>query len=217
MEGQELLDKARAVAGALGNGWTVPATCEFHTWIVPIDGPGGEHVTMQCPRYQRGKERLSFDGSMPNGLSQFRAYKDSMLTITVAADRPVEAVAREIERRLLPAYREQLATARARKAQHDESVGKVREASEKLLAVGLPGLARLSNGACASGYDGFGTLYLGKGSPFHGEVKVSLGGGFGGIPESDPCVEVKVSYLTLAEAETILRVLAQRPVAASAE
>jgi hypothetical protein len=110
--------KAREIAAALSNPllgvtWTLEEekTKEYSNgaWI-----KNGELELHLYVGYH-SKGRLEISGSF-NGLSPYLPYRDREKTeITVAVDKSAVAVARDVERRLLPPYKKMLAAASASK------------------------------------------------------------------------------------------------------
>jgi hypothetical protein len=106
--------QARAIAGALGGGWTVqpPRDGQRTRAIVQPDGAG---VSVWWSEYPAG--RLEIHGVWPRGADgkEYRptGYRETSPTITVNASRPPAAIASEIRRRFLPAYLELYAKKRS--------------------------------------------------------------------------------------------------------
>jgi hypothetical protein len=106
---------AGAVAKALGKGWKLlPAdaeqSCESR---VAIDGPDSERIVMRTDGYD-SRGRIRIYGTTPD-----RAMRYSSSEITVARDKDPAAIARDITRRLLPAYRKIAAEAKEKHAQEN--------------------------------------------------------------------------------------------------
>lgn len=105
-------EQARAigaeVAQALGEGWSINNNSE--SWGANLIGPNDEDIFIRLETYGAKKGRLTISGNYPGTHEQQRRVERHR--IGVSADRSATAIAREIERRLLPDYRESLATVR---------------------------------------------------------------------------------------------------------
>ena len=92
----------RSVAEALGEGWSVPEDAPT------LIGPGGAHVGGWVGTYGSDKGRLELRGEFPTDrdgkIHWTSAARLKVHSISVRADRPPLAIAREIQRRLLPEY-----------------------------------------------------------------------------------------------------------------
>lgn len=108
---------ARAVATALGKGWTATKGVWDNGGDANIAGPDGERVHLASDSYSK-RNRLTISGSF-NGLHKFKRYNEPRHEITVAADKAPARIAGDITRRLLPGYREGLQLALERKAKSD--------------------------------------------------------------------------------------------------
>jgi hypothetical protein len=84
-----------------------------------IDGPDGAELWFGFDRYGY-TGRIVIHGELDNELSHHVPYGEHTPSITVAETRTPDAIAREIKRRLLPAYRELLVKVRESKARNDE-------------------------------------------------------------------------------------------------
>lgn len=101
----------RDVAAALGDGWT---SAQQYSHSVFLVGPDGAKLMVTASRRQVGK--YSVVGCAPDGGTYWRDTG-----INVSATRGASAIAREIARRLLPAYLVNLAEAQARLARRAEA------------------------------------------------------------------------------------------------
>ncbi len=119
-ERQALSALTRDIATALGNGWQ---------YIAPKDDDeltsrnryivnGDRKVSVGFVWNQR--DRVSLRGTFDNGLHQHLPYRAENPEITVAISRGPAVIAREIARRVLPAYDALLAQTKARKAEANE-------------------------------------------------------------------------------------------------
>src|SRR3972149_3075663 len=89
---------ASVIAPLLGDGWVYRHPTEYDR-IGRIDDPGG---AMICVDLDEMKNRLMFGGVAPKGAHDVMTW--SHMKISVAAARPAPEIAREIMRRLIPAY-----------------------------------------------------------------------------------------------------------------
>jgi hypothetical protein len=132
----QLLHLAAGVAAALGDGWeAVPG---YHVGAASVrhrDGRGLFFVALTYPWSARGRAEVR--GEYPAGWS----WRERAITVTVSVGRDPAAVARDLERRLLPRYLPELELARERVASEAaEEAGRERVAAELLAAV--PGAVR---------------------------------------------------------------------------
>jgi len=128
--GVTVREQAPQIAAALGPGWTVDATAD--TPGAHLAHPDGRRLFLHVPYNARG--RLAIRGVYPPVDSVYGRDADPV-EITVSVTRPAEAVAREITKRLLPAYEPRLTHAVARaarraaeQAQRDEVADRLRQA-----------------------------------------------------------------------------------------
>lgn len=114
-----MLDRIAPIATALGAGWVATPDDGWHDGVT-LTGPGGEQLHATVDDWRKANAgRLFLRGSFPDELAG-HLYGTPATRISVDGSRSPEAIARDIERRLLPAYREALAIARQRKAESDE-------------------------------------------------------------------------------------------------
>jgi hypothetical protein len=149
----EHTDKARAVARALGEGWSLrpnPEDVNPH-----LDGPDGMALWL---RWQRGRIEVNCSGHA--------------LSITVAAGTLPGDMARHIERRLLPEYRELHAAAQQRKREEDAEEARRDHVEAELLAA----LGKLGSTAPHAPRTVFmyGGWLRGNFEVRNGEVKINL-------------------------------------------
>jgi hypothetical protein len=141
--------------------------------------------------------RLALSGSFWIGGEQLydhRSDRTRKHTITTAADRPVIEIAREIARRLLPAYRADLAEARRRKAAYDTARDETAATAAEL--------ATIIGGAVSSYTDERDTFHNGSGRV---SVKGRVSHGYG--------ISLELRYLSTQAARRILEILKdERPV-----
>lgn len=97
---QQLVREVAAdVAEILGNGWKVEVT-EGNHWPGIVNGDG---ATVRFREAWSAKGRITIDGlfHQPRPGAWYRGTDHH---ITVAANKPVQKIARDVERRLLPGY-----------------------------------------------------------------------------------------------------------------
>jgi len=80
----------------------------------------------------RNKDRLEIGGSYRDGLSQHLPYKSEKTEITVARNKLPEQIAKDVSRRLMPAYERVLAKAKASKASQDRYESEKAQALERV-------------------------------------------------------------------------------------
>jgi hypothetical protein len=111
-----------------GSGWTGESAFVRHE-----DGRGLFILALSFPFSARGRAEVR--GVYPQG---WGGDRDRDPVITVSMSRKADAVARDIRRRMLPAYAERLAKARARVARDDADRGE-RERVAALIMAAVPG------------------------------------------------------------------------------
>lgn len=132
---------ARQTAGLvvpeLGEGWTVDTS---DTWAeyrgTYIDGPDGARLFLSLS--WRDSSRLVIDGNYPREAHDVTYPRLEQVEITVSRDRGPAVIAREITRRLLPKYLEELTRARAAIARNDDYNARTLATAEKIAAE-IPG------------------------------------------------------------------------------
>lgn len=158
---------AREIAPALGDGWTVDDDREPYDWAAFINGPNGATVRIGVDRYgspESGKvECYAF---LPNGSRDVLRYDENgRHVINVSESRGAAVIAREIARRLLPAYLEQLADVNGRIARQN--------AAATLRAETIESLARDFKGSVASNGHKPNEARFGHGSrDYYGSVEI---------------------------------------------
>ena len=105
---------ATDIAAHLTGSWTVKPNDEDGNWRAYILGANDERLFLSN-MWGGGKGRIYISGSFPSGLS----HTDS--SITVAATKTPSQIAKDIERRLLPAYQIALAAAKEQIAAADRA------------------------------------------------------------------------------------------------
>ena len=160
---------AAQVAANLGVGSKSVAGDNAYRDDVTLQGPDGEQVHLRWDGYA-AKGRVLIGGSLDTDLYQHKPYNAKNLTITVAETKPAAQIARDIERRLLPDYRELLATVRASKAASDKAEQERSDLLDELLALLGLGCERWT-------HNRHDELHIGKyGDQIHGSVEATYGG-----------------------------------------
>jgi hypothetical protein len=136
--GAAVRQRAPQIAAALGPDWTVNASTD--TPGAHIAHPDGRRLFLRVPWNAPG--RLAISGVYPPVDSVYGRDADPV-QITVGLTRPAEAVAREITRRLLPAYEPLLAHAVAQTQRRDGEQAQRGRAAEQLCQA-LPGTRLLT-------------------------------------------------------------------------
>jgi hypothetical protein len=129
-----LTNQLADLLSAAGEAWSTD-THRHHADQRVLRGPAGEEIVI-APAHE--PRRLSISGSFwldGADLYPHRSRGESPCAITVSADRPASAIAAEIRRRLLPAYRASLEAARRRKAEHDAQQAYVTTTAAALAAL----------------------------------------------------------------------------------
>lgn len=113
-----LRDRIAPIAAELGEGWAATPGRdrgeEAH-----FAGPNGEQIHVSQDTWRKANAgRLFLRGSFPDELTG-HLYGTPAARISVDGAKPPAVIAKDIKRRLLPAYREALAVARERKAEAD--------------------------------------------------------------------------------------------------
>jgi hypothetical protein len=117
-------------------GWTIAHGDERHYSRAVTTT--GENFSLS---YDRHKNRIHVSGNwpaMPDGRFWYPRYGDESPGITVSADRAPDAVAKDIARRFLPAYRTLLAKARAEVRGAQEYRNATERNFAELVAAGAP-------------------------------------------------------------------------------
>src|SRR6266568_3264784 len=132
------LDRAKQIAPELGEGWSAQ---EGH-WVARGEGSdaflvGPDDVQLHLVAGGYGRSgRLSIDGRLGDELRTHRSYRGASKTeITVADTKTGAQIARDIERRLLPAWRIVLEKAQDRKAAVDVGEHQRDQVAERLAVV----------------------------------------------------------------------------------
>jgi len=86
--------------------------------------------------FSDNKGRIHISGAM-NGLAKYMPYRTERESITADNRRASTAIARDIERRLLPAYRALLKTCIERKQANDEYEANKKALADRLCATGM--------------------------------------------------------------------------------
>ncbi|WP_326554645.1 hypothetical protein [Micromonospora sp. NBC_01813] len=115
---KDLPELAVAVAKELGEGWRHDDETVANHWYANIFGPDGEYLMVGVDSY-KPKTHIDISGWMPGDLLDSGAYLRDLETISikVGKDRGTATIAKEISRRLLPQYQENLRIARDRAKQ----------------------------------------------------------------------------------------------------
>lgn len=82
-----------------------------------LAGPRGQKLFLHADKYWNTKDRIEITGELESAHVPYDAKKDH--TITVSADKKPALIARDINRRLLPEYREVLAATLKRKEENE--------------------------------------------------------------------------------------------------
>jgi hypothetical protein len=106
-----LVNAGRGIAAHI-DGWSLrPPSEDWGGCLVILDGPGGQALEIF---WQAGRKRGEIRGGFPSLPGDRRPYlrheDEKRCRIGLNLTRPPEALAREIERRLLPAYEKAFAT-----------------------------------------------------------------------------------------------------------
>jgi hypothetical protein len=116
MSGQEitnLQEYAEKIAGALGGTWqALPPDDRYWATIAKTDDP--QCQLSVCNSSPRGK--LNIRGCLPravHGYGNGLRYEEHVAEINVSPERPMAAIAKDIQRRLWPIYLEQLERSKA--------------------------------------------------------------------------------------------------------
>lgn len=165
--------RAGEIAEAMGPGWRLdpdPNNIEPH-----LLGPDGERLVLTISRGWSGPDRatISIRGSVRGELHRFVPDGGHPREIHVSAERPAAAIAREIERRCLPRYREVLAAARASLAMEERHARDTLTLADLVAATLRPharaeGGREVRNGSVEIDFGG-----RSKGTPVRGSVSVS--------------------------------------------
>ncbi len=109
----------RGIAAALGEGWVYREGYSVHGTDGFIDGPDKQSLRLEMGKQYRENERgkvyvIGLLGDLHKHMSGSKSFR-----IGVSVGKGFDRVARDIRRRLLPVYREELAEARERKRAWD--------------------------------------------------------------------------------------------------
>lgn len=118
---------AEGVAPLLGDGWTFKDDPSH--WGGTVLGPDDADLF-----FRMDGKRLVVSGSYPHGAYN-KVYGYETHRITVSPDRPYEAIAKDIQRRLLPGYLPELASVLDRVRKHDEGVDAQTRVADELAAI----------------------------------------------------------------------------------
>ncbi len=134
----ELRALATEVAGLIGYTVDPPITDADYRDAVRLHGP--DSAALAIARQQNNPLRVAVHAAYPQGTSQV-AYHLPDHDITVAIGRGAAAIARQIQRRLLPGYLTDLTTAAQALRQRDDAA-QAREKVAAELVAAVPGLRR---------------------------------------------------------------------------
>lgn len=179
---QAIMATARQIVASMPDGWTAVAP-DTHDNGIYLAGPDSVrlHFT-RVPYYRAGRtDRYEIDGSPTHEeWKQARSYSDDndfpngRKSITVSAGKPPAQIARDITRRLLPAYLPYLAALRKRSNEHNAyevRVGKFRD--ELLCAIGDAGEANGEHEIYLHLADGYGSMRVSDDSVHFQNLSVS--------------------------------------------
>lgn len=189
---------AKAVAPLLGEGWVYVAPSE-QRWWAGINGPDdqGLHLSYEIPDRQNPHGRYIWRVNYPRDKAGHEIgpkYGETRVSITTSgAKSPAEAV-KDLKRRLLPAYQEQLVDCRRRAAENNAYEAATARNAERL-GRALPGLKIPKHHTDTT----TARMYL----PDY--ISRSLSGD---VTVSGESVSMELRSLTVDTAEAILRVLA---------
>lgn len=183
MSDTEAVDFARAVAKHL-DGWTATNTEYGHgAYLVHADGQMRLLVRLGGWKLEG---RAEIRGSYPE-----TDMRPTVVKITVAVGRSADQVARQIQRRLLPRYSEQLSRVLAYVAERQTAADK-RTATENELISILPSLRRTNYGQGELSWSPAGSAY--------GSVRLHHDGDGG---------DMELHALTAGQVTAVIRALAQ--------
>jgi hypothetical protein len=178
---QAIMATARQIVASMPDGWTAVAP-DTHDNGIYLAGP--DNVRLQItymPRYLSAGDRYEITGRPTHEeWQQARSYSDGKdfpngrKSITVSADKAPAQIARDITRRLLPAYLPYLAALRERLDKHNACeirVGKFRD--QLLSAMGNAGEARDEHEIYLRLADGYGSMRVSDGSVYFQNLSVS--------------------------------------------
>lgn len=182
---------AKAVAAALGDGWAyVEPEPDRDVWFATLRqgaGPAELHVSER-------EGRITWSAVYPrDNLHQEHAPRDNAggrLSITTAPGKPVDATAKDVTRRLLVPYREQLVKCVAERDQANDYAGRSERNAAALAAlVGKEPNRRNSSVA---------------------ERRISFyqdGGAYGDVQVNGDSVSIDLRSLTVEQAAAVLRLV----------
>lgn len=130
------------VARCLGGGWTVEYPGGER--VARLVGPGEAALVV----YLTWHDRVEISPVFPRGRNgdHYGPYQFEPAKITVASSRPPAAIAKDIQRRLLPAYLPALAEAVARRDRDAQHQREARAVADRLAAI-LPKSTVRENGS----------------------------------------------------------------------
>ena len=180
-------DIAPAIAAALGDGWTATQS-EHNENAATLSGPAGAEVFIWTNAYPHRHQRAEIVGQYP----EHKPYDVKRHEITVSLDKTAEQIARDITRRLLPAYLPDLARALETQRGHEEYAYRTR-----LLAEQVAGCAIVS--ARPNEW---------RSSETRREHSLNLSTGYGTVTVAGDSVSLELNSITPEAALRILDILA---------
>jgi len=135
----EVEEFGRAVAAALGDGWHAEPSHSTAAFARHADGRGLFLCAMSQPWSARGRVRVT--GEYPH----HQAWRRRQVQVTVSMGRDPRAVARDLQRRLLPAYDAEFAVALEAEAVRAADWAEVDRYAAAVLAA-VPGSERMTVG-----------------------------------------------------------------------
>lgn len=126
-KGKKLSETTNAIAAGLGKPWTAEKPDGDNWQHVITNGDGGKlYVSIEQHGAQRGRVRVSGSLNVGRNGSYESVYENGNRVtspdITVNPERGMEAIVKEIKRRLLPEYLRILAIAKAQVERHNEKL-----------------------------------------------------------------------------------------------
>lgn len=113
-------------------GWSVEKSdC---SWSATLKGPDGEGLHIDTSYHRLGRDKIRINGVYPReGGNHFgQAVTSNLPEIGVSVSRPAADIVKEINRRLLPRYREVLAKAREAQERHHSFQNGIEALAEEL-------------------------------------------------------------------------------------
>lgn len=125
-ERQAVQELAQSVARDLGEGWTVETTGDADDWMYAVYLVKGELRIHAALDWRKPADRVTFTGRLSHDLHKAASGRYETVLISCARTKTAAQMAKEIARRLLPAWSAEVERAKGIKAGQDDYAARQR-------------------------------------------------------------------------------------------